>query len=1046
MELSRDATRSTIRIVLPKDKGQTTSLRDPDSLKRSSTRKDILAIEGGPKYRLRRKIAEGGMGVVYDAEDLHCQRRVALKMLPSAKKVNHDDRVQFVREARITARLEHPNIVPIHEVGRDIARHVYYTMKYVHGRSLTDILMDIRRGEQSIIEEYPLSRLLGIFLKVCDAIAFSHSRGYLHCDIKPDNIMVGEFGEVIVTDWGLARRFRKQPDEERGERFMQTATRFKTEHLLDTAATAGEGVEESVTKTSTGSIMGTPGFMAPERLLDDAAIDERSDIYSLGATLYSILTLRSPVTGNEITEVLRKILGGQITPPAAFNDPDQMKAMKLALRENQFPHCPGGRIPAPLSDIVMRALSTNPDERYPFVAEMQKDIEAYQNGQVWYLVVKDDFTDSQAFSSRWECAGGTWELGPGELRAYGGEPQLLIFKKDLPGDVRIEFECRQESAYLNDISCFIGASRLPNPREMPYTGYEFKFGGFDNSMNMLVRSDHRLWTEISSPIERGKTYRVMAERVGARLRLVVNQREIFNVVDPAPLSGGDHCVVGLFGWIADTRYRQVRIYYRGAAGWGDILDLADRQVQKGQYDMAVAMYNEVLETFADASRIERARQGIERAKHCRLIAAQTPDIQRQLEKAWPHTNVHVSMTGEGLVVDIADGEVEDLEPLRGLPIVTLYCQNNRIRSLEPLRGIRLGTLNCSGNPVEDLSPLADMPLRTLLCERCGVKSLDPLRNLPLSTLFVGGNPLDSLEPLRGKDLSSLNAWRAGIRDLGPLRGMRLSSLTVNANSISDLGPLSGMPLVMLNVAGNENIEDLSPLRGMRLKVLHIGRNRIASLQPLEGMKLGILTCTGNRITDLRSLKDMTLDVLTCGNNLLKHLVPFIYDPPEDFSFDCDTLSDAELKRALAAWRRRPETAHLALQVEVLLAIRTGERETLRRFARRWRDRYFLHVPKFVPWNQANALCREMGARLVEIPDTLTQGVLESMFTVGCWAWMGLECTETGLRWLSGQPISYLNFGDTAHKLLQGPKVFAKQWMSEHDSKAENTFIAEWVGV
>lgn len=1040
--------RETVRIVVPKVPASQSKEHTRDSMRRSTTRADLLAVEGGTKYRLRRKVGDGGMGTVFEAEDLYCQRRVALKMLPQDKKVSRDDRRLFVEEARITAQLEHPNIVPIHEVGRDGDRNVYYTMKYLEGRPLTDILMSIRRGDQGVIEEYPLSRLLTIFIKVCDAIAFAHSRGVLHCDLKPDNIMVCGFGEVVVTDWGLARRIQKRAQaDDTIQQILQTATRFKTEHFLETTTMETvDGVKmETVTKTSTGTIMGTPGFMAPERLLDDAAIDERSDIYSLGATLYSILTLRSPVSGDDLTQILRKILAGQIPPPALFNDPEQRKAMKIPYMENAFPHCPGGTIPEPLSDITMRALATRPEERYAAVRELQADVEAYQTGQVWYRVVDEDFSDAEAFASRWEVAGGTWEIRDGELRIYGGEPQLLIFKKDLPGDVRIEFECRQESAYLNDVSCFLAASRLTNRRELPYTGYELKFGGFDNSMNLLVRSDRRLWSEIASPIERGKTYRVMAERVGARLRLVVNQREIFNVTDPEPISGGDHCVVGLFGWIADTRYRRIRIYYRGAAGWGDILDLADRQVQKGHYDMAIAMYNEVLDTFADAPRIERAKKGIQRAEQAREMALKVPDIQQHLEKAWPGTGVHVSMTSEGLVVDIADGKVEDLEPLRGLPIVTLYCQNNRIRSLEPLRGMALSTLNCSGNPVGDLSPLAEMPVRTLLCERCSIRSLEPLRGTPLASLFVGGNPLESLAPLSGKDLSTLNMWGTGVCDLSPLRGMRLSTLTANANRISSLEPLKGMPLVMLNVAGNEGIEDLSPLQGMKLKVLHIGRNRIASLRPLEGMALGILTCTGNRITSLLPLKNMPLDVLTCGNNLLRHLAPFVHDPPEDFLFDCDTLSDAELKRVITAWQRYPQTAHLALEAEILLAIRAGERESLRRFARRFGDRLYLFIPKFMTWENAKTFCKEAGGRLVEIHDPIAQGHIESLFTSGCWAWMGMECTPEGLRWLSGEPVKYTNFGDTAHARTPGPKVFAKQWMSEYDPNAENTFIVEWLG-
>jgi hypothetical protein len=152
-----------------------------------------------------------------------------------------------------------------------------------------------------------------------------------------------------------------------------------------------------------------------------------------------------------------------------------------------------------------------------------------------------------------------------------------------------------------------------------------------------------------------------------------------------------------------------------------------------------------------------------------------------------------------------------------------------------------------------------------------------------------------------------------------------------------------------------------------------------------------------------------------------------------------------LRRALAAWQRRPETAHLALQTEVLLAIRAGERKSLRRFARQWDGRFYLFVPKFITWENAKSFCGELGGRLVEIHDPRCQGLLESTFVVGCWAWMGLERTPDGLKWLSGHPVVYTNFGDSAHAQAPGPKVFAKQWMSEYDPGAENTFIVEWPG-
>ena len=172
------------------------------------TAAQILRVEGGQKYTLGRLLAQGGMGAVHQARDLNCRRVVAMKLLPKGQQNQVEDLIRFIEEAQITSQLEHPNIVPIHELGLDADGNVFYTMKYVKGVTLTEILDSIRHGDTATIEQYPLARLLTVFQKVCDAIAFAHSRGVVHRDLKPDNIMVGGFGEVQVMDWGLAKVLR----------------------------------------------------------------------------------------------------------------------------------------------------------------------------------------------------------------------------------------------------------------------------------------------------------------------------------------------------------------------------------------------------------------------------------------------------------------------------------------------------------------------------------------------------------------------------------------------------------------------------------------------------------------------------------------------------------------------------------------------------------------------------------------------------------------------------------------------------------------------
>jgi len=151
-----------------------------------------------------RRIAKGGMGAILEGDDCKLGRKIAVKVMLTAG-ADGDLARRFVQEAAVLGRLQHPNIVPIHDLGRDARGQLYYTMKLVKGRTLQNILNDLRDQDPATMREHTLASLLTVFHKVCDALAFAHSQGVLHRDLKPENVMVGEFGEVLVMDWGLAK-------------------------------------------------------------------------------------------------------------------------------------------------------------------------------------------------------------------------------------------------------------------------------------------------------------------------------------------------------------------------------------------------------------------------------------------------------------------------------------------------------------------------------------------------------------------------------------------------------------------------------------------------------------------------------------------------------------------------------------------------------------------------------------------------------------------------------------------------------------------------
>ena len=228
----------------------------------------------GTRYRLLERVARGGMGVVYAAEDEKLQRRVALKVL-DVPGTEGDLANRLIREAHVLAKLEHPGIVPVHDVGTLADGRVFYTMKFVEGQRL----------DQYIASVNSVPDRLRLFLRICDAVGFAHARGVLHRDLKPANIMVGPFGEVLVMDWGLAKILRGEHSNAAPEADPE-ATIFEKPKQ---DATASNATETSVI-TGHGTVMGTPGYMSPEQARGDVEhLDERSDIYSLGALLRFLL-------------------------------------------------------------------------------------------------------------------------------------------------------------------------------------------------------------------------------------------------------------------------------------------------------------------------------------------------------------------------------------------------------------------------------------------------------------------------------------------------------------------------------------------------------------------------------------------------------------------------------------------------------------------------------------------------------------------------------------------------------------------------------------
>ena len=308
---------------------------------------DRLLTKDGD-YLPGNEIARGGMGRIFAADDQFLDRAVAIKV--STVKGEKED-AQFLREARVLAHLAHPNIVPVHHLGKDSQGRPFYSMKLVKGRTLRAILKDLSAQDAETVAAFTRQRLLDVFRKVCDAVSFAHAKGFLHRDLKPENIMIGEYGEVLVMDWGLAKVL---------------ARRSSPGALLFAEGDATETEPETL-----GYVEGTPQYMSPEQASGMfRGLDERSDIYSLGGILFAILTRQPPVTGKSVEEVVEKVREGHIeTLTVAAGSVGGGVSTPMA-----------ERIPEALRAITLKALSKDRERRYASVNALAVDIDAYLGG------------------------------------------------------------------------------------------------------------------------------------------------------------------------------------------------------------------------------------------------------------------------------------------------------------------------------------------------------------------------------------------------------------------------------------------------------------------------------------------------------------------------------------------------------------------------------------------------------------------------------------------------------------------------------------------
>jgi len=289
------------------------------------------------RYTQFKTIAKGGKCLIQSCKDYHLSRVVAHKSL--LKEIANDpfEQQRFLREARVTAMLQHPNTIPVYELSRDNRGHFYFTMKLVEGYTLREVLdLAVEEGTQAV-DGYGFHRMVTILIQIANCLDYAHTHGVVHRDIKPANILMGPFGEVLLLDWGLAKVWNEEPLEVADEPIATDA---------------------DPSLTAKGRLQGTPLYMSPEQIDESPSLDHRSDIYSMGAVLYEVLSGHTVFQSDKVGELMELV-----------RKQDPVRPSEIATDRD---------IPRQLEDICMRCIAKDPDERISTTRQLVAQLRSWR--------------------------------------------------------------------------------------------------------------------------------------------------------------------------------------------------------------------------------------------------------------------------------------------------------------------------------------------------------------------------------------------------------------------------------------------------------------------------------------------------------------------------------------------------------------------------------------------------------------------------------------------------------------------------------------------
>lgn len=519
--------------------------------------KEKIQFSIGP-YQVLNSIGKGGMGEVFLAYDTTCGRTLALKRIRPDLIEHSQLHNRFLKEARVTSQLAHPSIIPIYAIHTE-NNLAYYTMPYVEGETLKDIFKRTRTQEKKGV---PLDHVGGsipalsrIFLSICQAVAYSHSKGVLHRDLKPENIIIGQYGQVIILDWGLAKLIKQETElEEISIENVKETEKNPLYHL-----------------THIGKVVGTVAYMAPERALGQPA-NFQTDIYSLGVILYQILTLRSPFKRESLKEFRQNMQREKLPDP-----------MQIA---------PYRDIPHTLAQVVQKCLSTALDQRYHTVDELIHDIENYIEGRSdWFKIAELDsnrktdweFQENVFIAEHVAITRGT------EISDW---VNLMISKGSFQENTKIEAKVKigEKGHGIGFLLCIPEAAE----RQHLNDGYCLWLGTENNSSTKLLRSTVEVMHAPEIVLKNEEWYSIRIEKIDNNIHFYLNEALQFSYISHRPLVGTH---VGLLSRDANFTLKDFLVYVRSQNITVNCLAVPDAFLAHKDYNTALSEYRRIGYSF-----------------------------------------------------------------------------------------------------------------------------------------------------------------------------------------------------------------------------------------------------------------------------------------------------------------------------------------------------------------------------------------------------------------------------------------------------------------